>query len=65
MKIEEAALSSSSLIGPQYGLCERKATLNCTEPLHSQLRNYMKVEVAVLGSSSITVHMVSVDVMQR
>ena len=37
-----------------YGLCGRKATLNC-----------VKVEVAVLGSPSLIVRTVSVDVKQH
>ena len=42
-----------------YGLCGRKATLNCSI---SELRSCVKVEVDVLGSLSLTVLMVSVDV---
>ena len=44
-----------------YGLCERKATLNCSI---TELRDCMKVEVAVLGSPSLIILMVSVDVKQ-
>ena len=42
-----------------YGLCGRKATLNLGKP---KLGSCVKVEVAVLGSPSITVLVVSVDV---
>ena len=45
-----------------YGLCGRKATLNCSI---SELRSCVKVEVAVLGSPPLTVLMVSVDVKQH
>ena len=41
------------------GLCGRKATLNCCI---SELRSCMKVQVDVLGSPSLIVLMVSVDV---
>ena len=44
-----------------YGLCGRKATLN----LNTELRSCVKVDVAVLGSPSLTVLMVSVDVKQH
>ena len=42
-----------------YGLCGRKATPNCSI---SELRSCVKVEVAVLGSPSLIVLMVSVNV---
>ena len=42
-----------------YGLCGRKAILN------TLLRSCVKVEVAVLGSPSLMVLMVSVDVRQH
>ena len=42
-----------------YGLCGHKATLNCSISVH---RSCVKVEVAVLGSLSLTVLMASVDV---
>ena len=45
-----------------YGLCGRNAALNLNSRVY---QSCVKVEVAVLGSSSITIHMVSVDVMQR
>ena len=45
-----------------YGLCGRKATLNCSI---SELKSWVKVEVVVLGSLSLTVLMVSVDVKQH
>ena len=47
-----------------YGLCGRhKVTVNLkTENGIPELRSCMKVEVAVLGSPSLTVLMVSVDV---
>ena len=51
-------LGSLSLIGP-HGLRGRKATLN--DPL-SELRSCVKVEVAALGSPSLIVRTVSVDV---
>ena len=44
-----------------YGFCGRKATLNLNE-IASELRNYVKNEVDVLGSPSLTVRTVSVDV---
>ena len=43
-----------------YGLYGRKATLEVTE-----LRSCVKVEVAVLGSPSLIVLMVSMDVKQH
>ena len=48
------------------GLCGRKATLNLN--LHvfdTELRSSVKVEIAVLGSPSLIVLMVSVDVKQH
>ena len=45
-----------------HGLCGRKATLNCSI---SELRSCKKVEVNVLGSPSLIVLVVSVDVKQR
>ena len=48
----------------QYGHCGRKATLN-NECRHSELRSCAKVEVDVLGSSSLKVRTVSVDVEQH
>ena len=45
-----------------YGLCGRKATLNCSI---SEVRSCVKVEVVVLGSSSLIVLTVSVDVKQH
>ena len=45
-----------------HGLCGRKATLNCSI---SEVRNCVKVEVAVLGSPSLIVLFVSVDVKQH
>ena len=45
-----------------YGLCGRKATLNCSI---SELRCCVRDEVAVLGSPSLTVLMVSVNVKQH
>ena len=47
---------------PYYGLCGRKATLNCSI---SELRSCVKVEMDVLGSPSLTVFTVSVDVKQH
>ena len=47
-----------------YGLCGRKATLNL-KPKQSELRSCVKVEVAVLGSPSLIVLIVSVDVKQH
>ena len=46
----------------QYGLFGRKATLNCSI---TEVRSCVKVEVAALGSPSLTVSMVSVDVKQH
>ena len=43
-------------------LCGRNAPLHCSI---TELRSCMKVEVAVLGSLSLTVLMVSVDVKQH
>ena len=48
-----------------YGLCGRKATLSCDNEVTLELRSCVKVEVAVLGSSSLIVLMVSVDLMQH
>ena len=47
-----------------YGLCGRKATLNVSTQHVSELRSSLKVEVAVLGSPSLTVLMVSVYIKQ-
>ena len=44
-----------------YGLCGRKATLHG----RSELKSCVKVEVAVLGSPSLTVLMVSADVKRQ
>ena len=44
-----------------YGLCGRKATLS-EEDLGLELRSCMKVEVAVLGSTSLIVLTISVAV---
>ena len=62
MKVEVAVLGFPSPIILKYGLCGRKATLNFTDK--PELRSCVKVEVAVLGSSSLTVLVVSVDVKQ-
>ena len=43
-----------------YRLCKRKATL--TSKTQSEFRSCVKVEVDVLGSPSLMVRMVSVDV---
>ena len=56
MKVEVTVLDSSFPNSP-YGLCGRKAT--------GQLRSCVKVEVAVLGSPSLIVCTVSVDVKQH
>ena len=45
-----------------YGPCGRKATLNCSI---TEVMSCVKVEVAVLGSPSLTVSMVSLDVKQH
>ena len=45
-----------------YVLCGRKATLNCSS---SELRCCVRDEMAVLGSPSLTVLMVSVNVKQH
>ena len=50
--------------GP-YGLCGHEATLNMNKVKHSELRSCVKDEVDVLGSPSLIVLMVSVDVKQR
>ena len=47
-----------------YGLCGRKATLNANTQHVSEPRSSLKVEVAVLGSPSLTVLMVSVYIKQ-
>ena len=46
------------------GLCGRKATLDLNT-LHSEVRSCVKVEVTVLGSSSLIVLVVSLDVKQH
>ena len=46
------------------GLCGRKATLNLNRGV-SEFRSCVKVEVAVLGSPSLKVFVVSVDVKQH
>ena len=51
MKVEVVVSGNSP-----YGLCGRKATLN------TNVRSCVKVEVAVLGSPSLTVRTVSVAV---
>ena len=49
-----------------YGLCERKATFESEDVNDkSALRSCVKVEVKVLGSPSLIVHTVSVDVQQQ
>ena len=52
-----------------YGLCGRKATLNrereSERASERESERDVKVEVAVLGSPSLTVHTVSVDVNQH
>ena len=50
--------------GGLYGLCGRKVTLKLKHQV-SELRSCVKVEVAVLGSPSLMVLMVSVDVKQH
>ena len=45
-----------------YGLCGRKATLYLTK---KEFRSCVKVEVDVLGSPSLIVFMISVDVKQH
>ena len=45
-----------------YGLCGRKATLNCSI---LELRSCVKVEVAVLGSPSLIVLTVYLDVKEH
>ena len=47
-----------------YGLCGRKATPNSTQSLSAQ-ELCVKVEMAVVGSPSLTVPTVSVDVKQQ
>ena len=47
-----------------YGLCGRKATLNLNCSI-SELRSCVTVEMAILGSPSLMVLMVSVDVKQH
>ena len=44
------------------GLCGRKATVNCSI---SELRSCVKVEVVVLGSPSLIIRTVFVDVKQH
>ena len=60
MKVEVAVLGPNS----PHSLCRRKAKLNVNRE-DSELRSCVKVEVAVLGSPSLTVGMVSVDVKQH
>ena len=55
VKVEVGVPNSS------YRLCGREATLN----VNSELRSCVKIEVDVLGSPSLTVLTVSVDVKQR
>ena len=62
MEVEVAVLGIHVSNSP-YGLCERKATLNLK--LSSDLRICLKVVVAVLGSPSLIILMVSVDVKQH
>ena len=80
MKVEVDVLGSPSLIvlvvsvnfqlcesrggrpNSPYIFCGRKATLKCSI---SELRSCVKVEVAVLGSPSLIVLTVSVDVKQH
>ena len=59
MKVEVAVANSP------YGLCGRKATLEEEEPKSSELRSRVKVEVDVLGSPSLIVRTISVDVKQH
>ena len=55
------SLGSPSLNSP-YGLCGSKATLNYES---SELRSCVKVKVSVLGSPSLIVRTISVDVKQQ
>ena len=63
MKVEVAIIATPVPDNP-YGICGRKATLNLNT-LHSEVRSCVKVEVAVLGSPSLIVLVVSVDVKQH
>ena len=48
-----------------YGFCGRKSTMKEEEERISELRSCVEVEVAVLGSPSLAVVMVFVDVKQH
>ena len=62
MKVEVAVLGPDS----PYGLCGRKATLDeLSRARARELRSCVKVEVAVLGSPSLVVRTVCVDVKQH
>ena len=61
VKVEVAVPDSNS----PCGLCGRKATLNLSSDTDLELRSCVKVEVAVLGSPSLIVLVVSVDVKQH
>ena len=52
------------VLNSPYVLCERKATLNLNF-CHTEVRSCVKVEVVVMGSPSLTVLTVSVDVKQH
>ena len=58
MEVVVAVLGSPN---SPYGVYGRKATLNL-DLCHTEVRSCVKVEVAFLGSLSLTVLMVSVDV---
>ena len=61
MKVQVAVLGSPVPNSP-YDLCGRIATLNLTV---SELGRCVKVEVTVLGSLSLIVRTISVDVKQH
>ena len=64
MEAEVAIPDSQSLPNKPGGLCGRKATLK-RKCYFAELMSCVKVEVAVLGSPSLIVLMVSMDVKQH
>ena len=57
-------MSGLSVPNSPYDLCEREAILNSNSK-NSELRSCVKVEVDVMGSPSLIVLTVSVDVRQN
>ena len=65
MKVEVDVLGSPSLIAVLMVFVDIKQHHEHERGAQSELRNCVKVEVAVLGSSSLTVPTASVDVEQH